>query len=303
MRARVFISCGQSDESERAVARRIFERLHNLGYEPYLAVEEQTLNGLIENIFGRLAASEYFVFIDFLREQFANLSDHRGSLFSHQELAVAAYLRLDVVAIQEAGVRQLDGMMRFVQANAVSFSNRETVPELVEQEIKRHHWQPSWRCTLALERPPEQFKDAPCVDQEGRSAGKRRFFQAVVYNQHISRVAAHAYVYLDQIKRVGETPELAHNNTELKWTGYLLPFAVVRPGVRREFDCCWIHDSKPSVARFDNPFTDSSDPTELVGPGKFQLRYSVVADGFAPESLDMVLTLGTCLDDARLVPA
>jgi hypothetical protein len=303
MRARVFISCGQSDESERTVAHGIFERLDNLGYEPYLAVEEQTLNGLVENIFGRLAASEYLVFVDFLREQFANQPEHRGSLFSHQELAVAAYLRLEVVAIQEAGVRQLDGMIRFVQANATVFSDRKKVPELVEQVINRNSWQPSWRRTLALKRQPNQFIDVPCVDIEHRPAGHRRFFLATIHNQHISRVAAHAYVYLDQIKRIGESAELPLSTIELKWSGYMLPFAVLRPGAKREFDCCWIHHNEPSVARFDNPFGDSPVPTKLVGPGKFQLKYSVVADGFAPESIDMMLTLGTCLDDAHLVPA
>lgn len=303
MRARVFISCGQSEASEVAVARGIFERLDGLCYDPYVAVEEQTLSGLVENIFWRLAASEYLVFVDFRREQFANLPDHRGSLFSHQELAVAAFLGLEVVAFQEAGVRRLDGMMRFVQANPTPFVDRNTVPGLVVQEIARQHWQPSWRRTLALIREPAQFIDVPCVDGERRPAGHRRFFQAVVHNQHISRVAAHTYVYLDRITRVGETAELPRSTTELKWAGYLLPFAVVRPGARREFDCCWIHHNEPSVARFDNPFGDPPVYTPLVGPGQFLLRYSVVADGFAPESLDMLLTLGTRLDDARLVPA
>jgi hypothetical protein len=70
--ARVFISCGQAKETdERIVAHRISERLKAEGYEPYVAVEEQTLAGLTENIFGWLRKSEYFVFVDFKREPLA----------------------------------------------------------------------------------------------------------------------------------------------------------------------------------------------------------------------------------------
>jgi hypothetical protein len=119
MRARVFISCGQNQlTDEVAVAQGIATRLNQLGFDSYIAVQEQTLRGLVENIFGRLAASEYLVFIDFMREQLADSPDHRGSLFSHQELAVAAFLELDVAAFQEIGVRRLDGMIRFVQASS-----------------------------------------------------------------------------------------------------------------------------------------------------------------------------------------
>ena len=69
-RARVFISCGQNKNSdELETALRIRDRLSELGFDPYVAVEEQTLRGLKENIFPRLRDSEYFVFVDFKRER------------------------------------------------------------------------------------------------------------------------------------------------------------------------------------------------------------------------------------------
>src|SRR6266852_3716225 len=90
-RARVFISCGQSKGSdERETAAAIAKRLETLGFEPWIAVEEQTLNGIKDHIFETLGNSEYFIFVDFKRERFVETSDHRGSLFSHQELAVAS---------------------------------------------------------------------------------------------------------------------------------------------------------------------------------------------------------------------
>ena len=64
MRARVFISCGQTRGSdEEIIANEISKRLHGLSFEPYVAVAEQTLLGLKENIFAHLRTSEYFIFV------------------------------------------------------------------------------------------------------------------------------------------------------------------------------------------------------------------------------------------------
>lgn len=121
-RARVFISCGQNKETNEAmIAGQIRERLEKLGFEPYIAVEEQTLRGLKENIFHQLSSSEYFLFVDFKRDKFENEDVYRGSLFSHQELALASYLNIEVLAFREAGVKTEDGIMRFLQANTIQF--------------------------------------------------------------------------------------------------------------------------------------------------------------------------------------
>ena len=58
LQARVFISCGQqkgTDEVE--IAHNIAEKLEKMGFEHYIAVEEQTLKGMKENIFQRLRIS------------------------------------------------------------------------------------------------------------------------------------------------------------------------------------------------------------------------------------------------------
>jgi hypothetical protein len=67
--ARVFISCGQRQDDEIDIAEKIALELQNMGFEPYIAVKEQTLKGFTENILPRLDESEYYIFIDFKREQ------------------------------------------------------------------------------------------------------------------------------------------------------------------------------------------------------------------------------------------
>ena len=70
LKARVFISCGQKKDSrEVEVAAAVAKILENMGFEAYVAVQEQTLHGLKENIYSQLNTSEYFLFIDFSREQ------------------------------------------------------------------------------------------------------------------------------------------------------------------------------------------------------------------------------------------
>ena len=66
--ARIFISCGQKFDDEIRIASQISSRLRTLGFDVYVMKENQTLKGIKENIFPKLEEAEYFIFIDFKRE-------------------------------------------------------------------------------------------------------------------------------------------------------------------------------------------------------------------------------------------
>ena len=77
LRAQVFVSCGQREDlGELEVADKLAAALAEAGFEPYVATKQQTLRGLKENIFERLAESEYFLFVDFRREKIAGRELH-----------------------------------------------------------------------------------------------------------------------------------------------------------------------------------------------------------------------------------
>jgi len=138
-RARVFISCGQAKGSDEvATAAEIGRRLEDLGFDCYIGVQEQSLRGLKENIFAQLENSEYFIFVDFKREPLAAATPPlcRGSLFSHQELAIASYLDTPVLAFQEAGVKQDDGVLQFLQGNAIPFTDRHLLAGVIAGEAE-----------------------------------------------------------------------------------------------------------------------------------------------------------------------
>ncbi len=159
LRSRVFISCGQNAQTdEYDIALRIGQLLDSLGYDPYVAVAEKSLRGLKENLFARLSESEYYLFIDFKREPISK-DECRGSLFSHQELAIAAFLDMPVLAFQEKGVRRLDGLIAFLQTNSSEFSDRDKLLTQIATEVSSR-WQPNWRNQLRITRDASQFADA-----------------------------------------------------------------------------------------------------------------------------------------------
>jgi hypothetical protein len=119
-KTKIFISCGQKNGSiERSIAKQIEDKLINLGFDTYLALEQHTLRGLKENIFKHLVDSEYFLFVDFKREELNNSNNFRGSLYANQELAIASFLEKEVIAFQQKGIRHIDGMLSSLQLNPI----------------------------------------------------------------------------------------------------------------------------------------------------------------------------------------
>jgi hypothetical protein len=309
VRARVFISCGQSKGTdEESTATAIASRLQELGFDTYIAVQEQTLRGLKENIFGQLEKSEYYIFVDFKREllQGSNLTMHRGSLFSHQELALASYLDIDVLALQESGVKTDDGILRFLQANATQFSDRHLLANVIADKVQERGWNPRWRNDLLIGREIGQFHDADRVEAvPGRQPRffKGRFFHIDVRNRHRSKIATNCYVYLERAINRHTSAEIPLKTVEFKWAGYVLPNAHILPGQIRRFDAFWIAHERPTQLQF-NVYCDASDYIpHIEGEGAYRLSYAVVADNFPPARRTFILDLNKSLELTTLVDA
>jgi hypothetical protein len=88
MPARVFISCGQTTDEERGVASDLEKWFRSGGYDPYVAVQVQTIGDLNAGIIGVLNATDYYLFVNFPRETVVAHGEEwcRGSLYSHQNL-------------------------------------------------------------------------------------------------------------------------------------------------------------------------------------------------------------------------
>lgn len=301
-RARVFISCGQNIHSdERTTATAIAERLSALGFEPWIAVEAQTLEGIKEHIFERLSNSEYFIFVDFKREQLVNPNGCRGSLFSHQELALASYLGIDVLAFQESGVK-LEGLLAFLGGNAIPFGDRKMLPDTVANEIKKRveagQWDSHWRNEIVLERGPGQHEDV-----KSREAGRiRRFFHIAVRNRHRHKAVTNCYVYLDKAINLATSGDIPFRAFELKWEGYRLPYVNIPPEKERRFDAFCIYHDSPTKLEFSHDFSDWSKVIPCIqGAGRYRIKYLVLSSNFPPARGSFILTLSPLIDSTTFV--
>ncbi|MDP9288186.1 MAG: hypothetical protein M3P08_08320 [Thermoproteota archaeon] len=150
-KSRIFVSCGQKDEKEKLIAYQLERGLTELGFEPYVAVHEQSTISIIQNILPHLRDSEYFLFVDFRRERLmARGEEYRGSLFTNQELAIAIYLNKEIIAFQEEEIKKLDGMISAILANAIRFNEKERVVDKIIAEVGKK-WITNWRNELIVE--------------------------------------------------------------------------------------------------------------------------------------------------------
>jgi hypothetical protein len=94
--------------------------LQQQGFRPYLAIDVRTILDINGGIIRELKNSDCYVFINFRREQIASERgpvEYRGSLFSHQELAIAYALGFDrMLIVSQDGVKS-EGMLRYIGVN------------------------------------------------------------------------------------------------------------------------------------------------------------------------------------------
>jgi len=218
------------------------------------------------------------------------------------ELALASFLEIDVLALQEQGVKQGDGISGFIQGNAIPFSERRRLPDLVTENVQRRvesrTWDPRWRNELALTREPEYFADATQIP----AGTQGRFFHIGVHNRHRRKTAMNCCVYLEKAAALDPAAKILVKTVEFKWEGYMLPNAHIQPGTVRKFDAFWIQHDQPNQVKF-NMFCDASYfYPQIEGPGRYELTYLVMADNFPPTRRSFMLTLNSLLNDTSLEP-
>jgi len=289
--ARVFVSCGQRDGEEKQIAHDVKKMLDGLGYEAYLAVYDQTLRSLRENIFAKLGdQTEYFLFVDFCREKIDASGNCRGSLFSHQELAIASFLGFDddVLVFQEKGLLERDGMIGAFQANATSFSDRSGLIDVIKKRVESQ-WRKDWRRKLALDQADDP--DCEAVPQQCGATGF--FFHIRAKNRHIRATARNCYAFLRSVREAPTSETRSFEAAELMWAGYDFPNAIIPPGnCPRRFNAVWFNSASPREPRF-KIFSDwPRNIPRLRSPGAYVLEYEVVSDNVPGSILPLRLDLG-----------
>jgi hypothetical protein len=144
MSARAFISCGQR-EPEREAASAVATVLRDCGIEPYVAVAAQSIQDINAGVIAQLRRSDYYTFIDFRREALPQPGPdgnprYRGSLFTHQELAIAYELGFEHVLLFQQRGTALEGMSAYIASNAALFDEPSELPNLVANAVSSRGW-------------------------------------------------------------------------------------------------------------------------------------------------------------------
>ena len=292
-KTKIFISCGQRDDSrEVKVAKKIVNALEKLGYDTFLAKEVQNLGALTGVIYKELELAEYFLFIDFKREEVLNTEDgsrkNRGSLFSHQELAIASYLEKECLVFREQNMA-LEGIQQFIISNPLEFSSDSELLNKVSEEVKAR-WQTGWKNSIEIVMADPIYQDAYHLGIKKNT----RWYHVAVKNNHHSKHAKNCYAYIADI-HCGPTPHQKLRNAEVHWAGYETPAMTILPKDKREIDVFWFHLDSESKHLYFNSFATSTyyqpwpiDPKTTTGYYSFRIR--VVSDNFPMEEASFKLT-------------
>ena len=86
-KTQVFISCGQRhDSKEVEIANKIGDAIKELGFEPYVAIGDQSIKTVRNNIFYNLEISDYFIFVDLETRKIAYWRIQRFIIFPSGDL-------------------------------------------------------------------------------------------------------------------------------------------------------------------------------------------------------------------------
>lgn len=315
MRARVFISCGQSSDDEKRAATEIKNRLvKELDYdqESFVSIEKTSFESIAHAIFKKIAAYEYFLFIDFKREYIGEengRTKYRGSLYSHQELALAAFLQKPFIAFREKGV-VIEGMSKGWFSNAIEFENKSELVDIVVSSLKsRPDWNSAHRDELSIEIPIGTYlkKDRRNVDKLGSST----FFHIPIKNNSVLEHAVGCGAYVSRCLKLGRTVEDRGTiSADLKWTGVSIPHVKLYKKTNslnnftRSIAAAFRPDNIPASS--NNPhkkgyFYFVGDfmgyPQEYFEIGDYLIEYTIVSDNFPEVKAGFRLRLGEDKDD------
>lgn len=293
MAAKVFVSCGQATDDERATAAAVRNWLESQGFEVFVALETQSLSDINDGTIGHLRQADYYVFIDFPRErliwntdELTNAPRYRGSLFTHQELAVAYVLGFpDAVFVKHHDV-ELRGIAQFQMANAAIFAEFNEVLPLVRELVTEREWSPRFSRNLVASRV--RRRETPI--QYGPQRRLEHIFFADIRNGRNDRAALNVVARLASIHDQAGQLVLHRDRTRLKWAGDTFQGSIF-PQDEAVLDIFALHAHTPTNVFLHSTFGQQPEHPILDKSGEYTLTYQVVAEGYVMQSFCVRLTL------------
>jgi hypothetical protein len=139
----IFISCGQSTETERQLGKQIASMVRSFGFQPFFAEEVQDLDGLDTNILRALHDCAAFITVLHPRGDITTPDGKRitrASVWIEQEIAIAAYIqrvenrKLPVIAFAHEDVSR-EGLRTLIHLNPIPFRKEADIVLRLAEEL------------------------------------------------------------------------------------------------------------------------------------------------------------------------
>lgn len=298
MKSKVFVSCGQATDEERRTAGRICQLLKKLGFQPYLAIQAQTIKDINGGIIRELKDSDYYLFVNFRRERLPGGKPHgksefRGSLFSNQEFAIAYALDFDkFLVINQNGIKP-EGMLRYVGLNTKAFANHSDCLAVVQQTLRLAKWKPDY--SRRLKADGLVFRRVTYGSPTGQILGGE-FLYLDIHNARPDIAALETTGRLVEYGKSGHALQPSHIRSPLKASGRPGFAHTIFPKSHEAFDllCVGSLNSPQGLADtgvFLNSALDAPWTKLRMANGKWTMRYEFFAIDFPLLSVTIELTL------------
>lgn len=219
MAGKVFISCGQATAEECDIAKKIEDWLKSKGFTSFRATGIQTILELNTKIISELKKSDFYLFINFKREQVCGKDGFRGSLYTHQELAIALALRMEKILLINHKDVIKEGIAGYLVSNVGEFSEYNEVLNIVQEAVEKAGWDHSYSRNLSVNGEcswtgPEYYTD--------HVSGTRlvRILHAEIHNCRPDIAALDFSARLIEIEHNGKKRP-SHDKTPLKISGQM----------------------------------------------------------------------------------
>ena len=291
MSAKVFISCGQNSPEERVVAQELSEWFEAEGYTPYVAVAVQTILDLNTGIIGELRTSDYYLFINFRREEVTSSNGEiswRGSLYTNQELAIAYAIGFEHMLLLNQREARREGVFGFIVSNIPEFEDFDKVLPLVQEAVDKAEWDPTYTRQLLAEnlgfKGPEIF-----IDHTGER--HLRTLNVHIRNRRPDLGAVDCIARLARLAPPGQELQTSPDRSLLKVTGLPGFEQTIWPQSHGTFDLLGINADNGSEVFLNSAADVVPRHPIITAPGEYQLEYEIFSQGFPPLNVTILLNL------------
>lgn len=291
----MFISCGQASSEERAVAAKVKDWFEGRGFTPYVAIQAQSMADVNSGIIAELRRADFYVFIDFRREQICQEGAGceegiaRGSLFTNQELAIAQVIGLEeVIFLQQQGI-ELEGLLRYMASNAQPFHTADQVPELVEKLVQERSWTPEYSRHLVV--GAEHWTPVvPYGDHTGVKCV--RVYELDIHNRRRDLAALNAVARLKRLTLPDGSVRSEIDFSPLKTVGQPGYVHVIWPERHAAWDLVAVHTDAPATVSLNSSLDVSPRLPLITTRGVYRLTFEVFAVSFPTLTFTVRLSVG-----------